>query len=47
MGTSEDFMVVTVTFTEVGAPVVNCTGFVTVHTVAAGAPEQFMFTGPV
>ena len=46
MGTSEDFIVVTVTFTEVGAPAVNWTGFVTVHTVVTGAPEQAMFTGP-
>ena len=46
MGASEDFIVVTVTFTEVDAPAVNWMGFVTVHTVVTGAPEQDMFTAP-
>jgi hypothetical protein len=45
LGASEDFTVVTVTFTAAGAPAVNWTGFVTVHTVVAGAPEHAMVTG--
>ena len=46
MGTSEGFTVVTVTLTGVVAPAVNCTGFVTVHVVVAGAPEHSIVTGP-
>jgi hypothetical protein len=46
LGKSEGFTVVTVTFTDAGAPAVNWTGFVTVHVVVAGAPEHAMVTGP-
>jgi hypothetical protein len=46
LGTSEDFTVVTVTFTAVGAPAVNWMGLVTVHVVVAGAPEHAMVMGP-
>ena len=47
MGASEGFTVVTLTLTDAGVPAVNWMGFVTVHTVVAGAPEHAMVTGPV
>jgi hypothetical protein len=46
LGTSEAFWVVTVTLTDAGVPVISWMGFVTVHVVVAGAPEQAMVTAP-
>jgi hypothetical protein len=45
-GASDGFIVVTVTLTDAGVPVVNWMGFVTVQVVVAGAPEHAMVTGP-